>query len=364
MTTRRDFLKTGTAAAATGIVFCSCGLLQSAHAQPPARQKLPVTVGGKRVKTIDVHAHCVIPEASKLLGDDAPAAASGARRGRGRHRDRQASRRHGRAGGRHGGAVDQSQLVQSRPRSRRANRQAPEREAGRTLRLEAGSLRGFCVAHLAGAGSCGAGTGNRRQEAGPEGRGDRRQCQRRGVFRSEISSGVGQGGRTRRALVHPSAGRPRTQQATGRQRLADQRGRLSRRDDDCALAHDLRGYVRPLSQAESDRRPWRGFSSFLCGSFGPCLSGQSGGMQPERQARQAAHGISQADLFRFTGVHARGAPPSGGPGRRGQIVLGSDYPFPWQLQPVDHIFASASLNDDDKADILGRTAAKLLDVET
>jgi hypothetical protein len=51
MTTRRDFLKTGAAAAATGIVFCGCGLLQSAHAQAPARQKLPVTVGGKRVKT-------------------------------------------------------------------------------------------------------------------------------------------------------------------------------------------------------------------------------------------------------------------------------------------------------------------------
>ena len=48
----------------------------------------------------------------------------------------------------------------------------------------------------------------------------------------------------------------------------------------------------------------------------------------------------------------------------GQIVLGSDYPFPWQLQPVDHIFASASLSDDDRADILGRTAAKLLDLET
>jgi predicted TIM-barrel fold metal-dependent hydrolase len=44
----------------------------------------------------------------------------------------------------------------------------------------------------------------------------------------------------------------------------------------------------------------------------------------------------------------------------GQIVLGSDYPFPWQLQPVDHIFASVSLSDDDKVGILGRTAAELL----
>jgi predicted TIM-barrel fold metal-dependent hydrolase len=46
----------------------------------------------------------------------------------------------------------------------------------------------------------------------------------------------------------------------------------------------------------------------------------------------------------------------------GQIVLGSDYPFPWQLHPVDHIFASASLSDDEKADILGRTATKLFNL--
>jgi predicted TIM-barrel fold metal-dependent hydrolase len=66
MTTRRHFLKGG--AAATGIVFCGCGLLHRAHAQQPARQKLPVMVGGKRVKTIDVHAHCQFPEAGALLG--------------------------------------------------------------------------------------------------------------------------------------------------------------------------------------------------------------------------------------------------------------------------------------------------------
>ena len=73
MTTRRDFLKTGTAAAA-GIAFCSCGLLQSAHAQQPARQKLPVMVAGKRVKTIDVHAHCLFHEALDLLRAGRPPA--------------------------------------------------------------------------------------------------------------------------------------------------------------------------------------------------------------------------------------------------------------------------------------------------
>ena len=68
MTTRRNFLKGSTTAVTTGIVFCSCGLLQSAHAQQPTRQKLSVTGSGKRVKTIDVHAHCHVPEANALMG--------------------------------------------------------------------------------------------------------------------------------------------------------------------------------------------------------------------------------------------------------------------------------------------------------
>ena len=71
MTTRRDFLKTGVGAAA-GIVFCGCGMPHRASAQQPARQTLPVTVGGKRVKTIDVHSHCHFHEAGALLGADAP----------------------------------------------------------------------------------------------------------------------------------------------------------------------------------------------------------------------------------------------------------------------------------------------------
>ena len=45
-----------------------------------------------------------------------------------------------------------------------------------------------------------------------------------------------------------------------------------------------------------------------------------------------------------------------------QIMLGSDSPFPWELNPVGHIFASTSLSDDEKADILGRNAAKLFNI--
>jgi aminocarboxymuconate-semialdehyde decarboxylase len=68
MTSRRDFI-TG-AAATAGLVFCSCGLGRPARAQDAAA-RLPVMVDGKRVKTIDVHAHCLFHEAVSLTGDEA-----------------------------------------------------------------------------------------------------------------------------------------------------------------------------------------------------------------------------------------------------------------------------------------------------
>ena len=53
MTTRRDF-----------VLFVGCALIPQAHAQPRRRE---VRVAGRRIKTIDVHAHCVIPEAEALM---------------------------------------------------------------------------------------------------------------------------------------------------------------------------------------------------------------------------------------------------------------------------------------------------------
>jgi predicted TIM-barrel fold metal-dependent hydrolase len=73
MTTRRDFLK-GTAAAAAGVIFCGCDMHKGASAQQAAAPRLPVIVKGKRVKTIDVHSHCLFREASNLLGAEAAAA--------------------------------------------------------------------------------------------------------------------------------------------------------------------------------------------------------------------------------------------------------------------------------------------------
>ena len=67
MTSRRNFL--GGTAAAAGLMFCGCGLSGPAHAQGEGARR-PVNVNGERVKTIDVHSHCLFREALALISEE------------------------------------------------------------------------------------------------------------------------------------------------------------------------------------------------------------------------------------------------------------------------------------------------------
>ena len=66
MPNRREFFKE-VAGVTAGIVFSGCSLVRAAPQSAPAGKRRLVTVGGKRVKTIDVHAHCNVPEAMALM---------------------------------------------------------------------------------------------------------------------------------------------------------------------------------------------------------------------------------------------------------------------------------------------------------
>ena len=66
MANRREMLCHG-AGALTGLAFSGCGLANPASAQAPQRRR-EVVVNGKRVRTVDVHAHCHVPEANALMG--------------------------------------------------------------------------------------------------------------------------------------------------------------------------------------------------------------------------------------------------------------------------------------------------------
>src|SRR6266849_2028539 len=67
---RREFIQNA-AGAMAGIAFVGCDLLGARDAQAQASgavRRREVLVSGRRVKTVDVHAHCAVPEAMALMG--------------------------------------------------------------------------------------------------------------------------------------------------------------------------------------------------------------------------------------------------------------------------------------------------------
>jgi aminocarboxymuconate-semialdehyde decarboxylase len=69
MTTRRDFIG-GAAGTLAGVAFVGCDLLNTTqvHAQGAPVRRREVVVNGRRAKTVDIHAHCAFPQAMALLG--------------------------------------------------------------------------------------------------------------------------------------------------------------------------------------------------------------------------------------------------------------------------------------------------------
>ena len=69
MTTRREFLG-GVTGAMAGVAFVGCDLLNTAHvhAQGAPVRRREVALNGRRVRTVDVHAHCAFPQAMALMG--------------------------------------------------------------------------------------------------------------------------------------------------------------------------------------------------------------------------------------------------------------------------------------------------------
>jgi len=66
------------------------------------------------------------------------------------------------------------------------------------------------------------------------------------------------------------------------------------------------------------------------------------------------------DSLVFTPEALRHLVAEAGPG---QIVMGTDYPFPWTRTSVDHILGTPGLSDDERVAMLGATAAKLLGIK-
>lgn len=63
MSRRRDFCTTVAGATAGAFVMGRVSLLAS-HARPARRQ---VSIGGRRIRVVDVHAHCTVPEVAAVV---------------------------------------------------------------------------------------------------------------------------------------------------------------------------------------------------------------------------------------------------------------------------------------------------------
>jgi predicted TIM-barrel fold metal-dependent hydrolase len=365
MTTRRDFLKGGTAAA-TGIFFCGCGLLRGAHAQQAAPQKLPVTVNGKRVKTIDVHAHCNFQEAGAVLGAEGPKLQAGPVNGA------------------------EESFIDLRQRLAAMDAQAVDMEilsinpfwynrerdlAAQIVKIQNEKLAEFCASHsdrfaafasltlqapdlavqeletaIKKQGLKGAAIGGSVNNV------DFSDSRFHPVWAKAEELGVP-------LFIHPRGTPELGKRFAGNGWLDNTIGNPL--DTTIALSHLIfEGTLDRFPGLKVIAAHGGGYlGSYADRSDHPCMVGPKRCNPDIKLKKQPTEYLRQLyfDSLVFTPEAIRHLVAQVG---ASQIMLGSDYPYPWQLSPVDHIFASTSLSDDEKADILGRTAAKLFNLET
>jgi len=364
MTTRRDFLRGG-AAAATGIVFCGCGLLHRAHAQQPARQTLPVTVAGKRIKTIDVHSHCHFHEAGALLGADAAKLqlppVNGAAEAFIEIEKRLA-------------AMD-AQAVDMEVLSINPFWYDRERDlAAQIVELQNEKLAELCATKPDRFAAFASLTLQAPDLAAQELETAVKKQGLKGAAIGDIVNGVEFSDPRFHPVwakaeelgvplfIHPQGVPELGKRLAGNGWLANTIGNPL--GTTMALSH-------LIFEGTFDYHPGLKVIAAHGGGFLPsyadrsdhaCLVGPKGCNPDVRLKKQPTEYLKQIyfDSLIFSPEAIRHLAAQVG---ASQIVLGSDYPYPWELHPVDPILATASLSDDEKADILGRTAAKLFNFQ-
>ena len=365
MTTRRDFLKTGSAALASGIVFCNCGLLHSVQAAQ-SRQTLPVKVAGQRVRTIDVHSHCHFREAGALLGPDAASVQLPPVNGAEEafiEIDRRLA------------AMD-AQAVDMEVLSINPFWYNRERDlAGQIVKIQNEKLAELCASKPDRFAAFASLTLQAPDLAVQELETAVKKQGLKGAAIGDVVNGVEFSDPKFHPVwakaeelgvplfIHPQGIPELSKRLSGNGWLANTIGNPL--GTTLALSH-------LIFEGTFDRFPGLKVIAAHGGGFLPsyadrsdhaCLVGPKG-CNPAVQLKQKPSDYLRQiyfDSLIFSPEAIRHLAAQVG---ASQIVLGSDYPYPWQLNPVDHIFDSASLSDDEKADILGRTAERLFNLET
>jgi len=359
MTTRRDFL-----GASASLVFVGCDLLASRPAHAQARRQ--TLVSGRRAMVIDVHAHCAVPEALALMGlklggptlrPDLHVAGSAAERI----------------------AVMDAQGIDMQALSINPNWYKLERDlAEKVIQVQNEKLAEVCGAHpdrfvaFASVALQHPDLAARQLEEGVKKYGLRGAAIGGSVNGLEISDpkfhpfwakaeqlGV-------LVFIHPQVGGATTDIA---QRLKGN-GYLSNvigfpLETTIALSH-------LIFEGTLDRFPGLKICSAHGGGFLPSYAGRSDfgcltrpdlcpggthGPLKKKPSEYLAQMYYDTMVFSPEGIRHLAAEF----GAR-QLVVGTDYPFPWTKTMVDEVLATPGLSDADRVAILGGTAAKLLGI--
>lgn len=365
MTTRRDFLKAGGASLAAGAVFCSCGLLRSAHADAPKRHTLPVMVGGKRIKTIDVHAHCHFHEAGKLLGADADKAQLPPVRGAEEAFITMDQRL----------AVMDSQAIDMEVLSINPFWYGRDRDlAGQIVKIQNEKLAELCASKPDRFAAFASLTLQAPDLAVQELETAVKKQGLKGAAIGGVVNGVEFSDPKFDPVwakaeelgvplfIHPQGVPELNKRFSGNGWLGNTIGNPL--ETTIALSHLIfEGTFDKFSKLKVIAAHGGGFlASYADRSDHACLVGPKGCNPDIKLKKRPTEYLKQIyfDSLIFTPEALRHLIAQVG---ASQVVLGSDYPYPWELHPVDPIFATPSLSNDERADILGRTAAKILNIK-
>src|SRR5918911_5109203 len=356
----------------SGIMFTGCEFTASVSAGASAgagggssaashaheTRRWEVVIAGKRVKTVDVHAHCIVPDAARIINHplEAPGLLWENVGDRLAHMDKS--------------GVD-VEALSINPYWYRAERDA----AAELIRIQNETLVEFCSGHkdrfvafataalqfpdlaaeqvqhavknlgFRGVGVAGSVAGQ--ELADPKFHPFWQKCEELGVL----------------VFMHPLG--PRELEPSGR--LAGN-GLLTNTignplETTIALSH-------LIFEGTLDRFPGLKICGAHGGGFLPSYANRSDavlttfpdrvGTFPKKKPTEYIRGGQlYFDSIMFTGEGMRHLIAEAG---IDHVVLGTDYPFPWNTAPVDHVMAIPGLSDEDRIKILGGTAAQLLGI--
>jgi len=341
------------------VVFVGCNL-QSAtpgYAEAPAGGRRQVVVNGKRVKTVDIHAHCAVPAAHPLVGRtlETPSLLKEDIPTRLRAMDAQ--------------GID-VEALSINPYWYKADRDV----AAKVIQIQNEALAEFCATNpdrfvafatialqhpdlaaqqlvegvkkygLRGAGVGGSVDG--KELSDPKFHPFWAKAEELGVL----------------IFMHPQG----TAELEASGRLAGN-GLLTNTignplETTIALSH-------LIFEGTLDQFPGLKICAAHGGGYLPSYMNRSDAVQttfPQRQTKtlkkRPTEYVKQMyyDSIVFTPEALRHLAAEAGPG---QVVMGTDYPFPWTSTSVDHILTTPGLSDADKIAMLGGTAAKLLGIQ-